>query len=105
MGRDHAIGLKEEAATSGVARTRTFTWRTGGTFEGESSGPKSGPDGEEYDDPGFNEPVGFEGYGELTNNIGQTKPALGPTITIAMLDTLERWSLVNASKSKKGKLA
>ena len=33
--RDHAIGLKEEAATSGVARTRTFTWRTGGDFEGE----------------------------------------------------------------------
>ena len=99
--RDHAIGLKEEAATSGVARSRTFTWRTGGTFEEESSGPKIGPDGEEYDDPGFNEPVGFEGLWRINQQYWSTKPALSPTITIAMLDTLERWSLVNASKSTK----
>ena len=99
--RDHAIGLKEEAATSGVARERTFTWRTGGAFEGESSGKKIGPDGKKYDDPGFNEPVGFEGLWRINQQYWSTKPGLGPTISIAMLDTLERWSLVNASKSEK----
>ena len=99
--RDHAIGLKEEAATSGVARTRTFTWKTGGAFEGERSGSKIGPDGEKYNDPGFNEPVGFEGLWRINQQYWSTKPQLGPTISIAMLDTLERWSLVNASKSEK----
>ncbi|MCB4393624.1 multicopper oxidase domain-containing protein [Synechococcus sp. HB1133] len=99
--RDHAIGLKEEAATSGVARTRTFTWKTSGPFEEESSGPKIGPDGEEYDDPGYNEPVAFEGLWRINQQYWSTKPQLGPTITIAMLDTLERWSLVNGSISEK----
>ena len=99
--REHAIGLKEEAATSGVARTRTFTWKTSGPFEEESSGPKIGPDGEKYEDPGYNEPVAFEGLWRINQQYWSTKPQLGPTITIAMLDTLERWSLVNGSISEK----
>ena len=100
--RDHAIGLKEEAATSGVARTREFNWKTGGVgIDGEGSGPKIGPDGEEYDDPGYNEPVGWEGLWRINQQYWSTKPQLGPTITIAMLDTLERWTLVNSSPSEK----
>ncbi len=100
--RDHAIGLKEEAATSGVARTREFTWKTDGAgIEGEESGPKIGPDGELYKDPGYNEPVAFEGLWRINQQYWSTKPQLGPTITIAMLDTLERWSLVNGSISTK----
>ncbi len=70
-------------------------------IEGEGSGPKIGPDGEEYDDPGYNEPVGWEGLWRINQQYWSTKPQLGPTITIAMLDTLERWSLVNSSKSEK----
>ena len=70
--RDHALGLKEEAATSGVAREREFNWFTDATEikNEEDRGEKIGPDGKEYIDPGYNDPESWREYGQLTNNIG-----------------------------------
>jgi FtsP/CotA-like multicopper oxidase with cupredoxin domain len=101
--RTHALGLKEEAATSGVAREREFNWFTdAGKIKNEADrGKKIGPDGEEYIDPGYNDPESWESVWTINQQYWTHKPTQSPTISIAMLDTLERWSLVNSSKSVK----
>ena len=53
--RAHALGLKEEAARSGVAREREFNWFTDvmQIKNEEGRGKEIGPDGEKYIDPGY----------------------------------------------------
>ena len=100
--RAHALGLKEEAATSGVAREREFNWftNTGEIKTEKQRGKEMGPDGE-YIDPGYNDPESWEGVWTINQQYWTHKPTKSPTISIAMLDTLERWSLVNSSDSRK----
>ena len=100
--RTHALGLKAEAETLGVTKTRTFTWNTDATkIDNESDrGKKEGPDGE-YIDPGYNDPESWEGVWTINQQYWTHKPTKSPTITISMLDTLERWSLINSSSSVK----
>ncbi|MCB4377254.1 multicopper oxidase domain-containing protein [Synechococcus sp. MU1650] len=101
--RTHALGLKEEAATSGVAREREFNWFTDAQKikNEEGRGTEIGPDGEEYIDPGYNDPESWESVWTINQQYWTHEPDHSPTISIAMLDTLERWSLVNSSKSFK----
>ena len=101
--RAHARGLKEEAATSGVAREREFNWFTdAGEIKNEAKREKKiGPDGKEYIDPGYNDPESWEGVWTINQQYWTHEPGHSPTISIAMLDTLERWSLVNSSYSVK----
>ena len=101
--RNHALGLKEEAEQYGVARTREFVWNTdAGRIKPESGrGTGISPDGEEYIDPGYNDPEEWEGVWTINNQYWTHKPTKSPTISITMLDTLERWSLVNSSISQK----
>ena len=101
--RTHALGLKEEAATSGVAREREFNWFTdAGKIKNEAGrGKEIGPDGEEYIDPGYNDPESWESVWTINQQYWTHEPDHSPTISITMLDTLERWSLVNSSKSVK----
>ena len=101
--RDHALGLKEEAASKGVNRTREFVWNTN-ALEIETEKERKtmvGPNGETYIDPGYNDPEDWEGVWTINQQYWTHKATQSPTITIAMLDTLERWSLVNSSKSSK----
>ena len=101
--RNHALGLKEEAAQTGVTRTREFVWNTnaGEIDKEEDRGTEIGPDGEEYVDPGYNDPEDWEGVWTINQQYWTHKPTQSPTISITMLDTLERWSLINSSTSTK----
>lgn len=103
MQRNHALGLKDEAAQSGVTRTREFIWNTNaGAIKQESQrGTQIGPDGKEYIDPGYNDPEDWEGVWTINQQYWTHKPTKSPTISITMLDTLERWSLINSSQSVK----
>ena len=98
--RKHAIGLRKEAKKDGVLRERTFNWKTNtsniaGT---DSRTTKEGPDGE-YSDPGYNAPEDWEGVWTINQQYWSHEPTLQPTLTIAMLDSLEQWNLVNSSES------
>ena len=101
--RNHALGLKEEAAKSGVTRTREFVWNTDALkIKKEADrGTEIGPDGKEYVDPGYNDPEDWEGVWTINQQYWTHKPTQSPTISITMLDTLERWSLINSSTSTK----
>jgi len=101
--RNHALGLKEEAAQTGVTRTREFVWNTNAlNIKQESQrGKELGPDGKEYIDPGYNDPEDWESVWTINKQWWTHKPTQSPTISITMLDTLERWSLINSSKSVK----
>ncbi len=101
--RDHALGLKQEAAKSGVSRAREFVWNTDPQQIDTEEQRKTniGPDGKEYIDPGYNDPEDWEGVWTINKQYWTHKATQSPTLTIAMLDTLERWSLVNSSSSAK----
>ena len=98
--RKHAAGLRKEDRKKDVARTRTFNWATNtNKIQGtDSRETKEGPDGE-YSDPGYNAPEDWEGVWTINQQYWSHKPTQQPTVTIAMLDSLEQWNLVNSSSS------
>jgi hypothetical protein len=85
-----------------VTKTRDFTWNTNaGLIKNEKQREKKeGPNGE-YIDPGYNDPESWEGVWTINQQYWTHKPTLSPTVTRSMLDTLERWSLINSSVSVK----
>ena len=101
--RSHALGLKEEAAKSGVDRSREFVWNTypPAIPVEKDRQTRTTPDGVVYVDPGYNDPEDWEGVWTINKQWWTHKATQSPTISIAMLDTLERWSLVNSSQSVK----
>lgn len=101
--RDHALGLKVEAENSGVTKSRNFTWNTNPSAINREADRehKEAPNGTDYVDPGYNDPESWEGVWTINQQYWTHKPTQSPTITISMLDTLERWSLINSSASVK----